>query len=166
MGMLRCPAVVVAQRATLVTVCMVAAFYRLPVGRPLGAPPTLVLAGELVVLASVIGLQANLIRRAKLRRLQALEAIALVVPAFVLLFATVYFGIERGAAASFNQRLSRSDALYFAVSVFCGVGFGDIVPRSQPARLVVTAQMLSDLVLLGAAARFALDALRDGLHRR
>ena len=167
LGMLGCPAVLVLQRATLVTAGLVTAFYVLPLERPLrNAASSLTLAGGLAVLASAITWQVRLIRRAPLRRLQALEAFALTVPAFLLFFATVYFGIERGSATSFNQRLSRSDALYFTVSVFSSVGFGDIVPRSQPARLVVTTQMICDLALLGTAARFVLDALRDGLHRR
>jgi hypothetical protein len=49
--------------------------------------------------------------------------------------------------------------------VFSSVGLGDIVPRSEPASLVVTTQMICDRALRGAAARFVLDALRDGLHR-
>jgi hypothetical protein len=165
-GLLRCPAVIALQRAALVSACMVTAFFRLPLGRPFGAAPPWVLVGELAALAAVIGWQVGVIRRSPMRRLQALEAFSLAVSAFILLFATVYFSIERGSVTSFNERLTRSDALYFTVSVFSGVGFGDIVPRSQPARLVVTTQMLCDLALLGAAARFVLDAVRDGLHRR
>ena len=163
-GLLRCPAVIVVQRTVLVSAGMVASFFRLPLGRPLGATPPLVLVGEIAALAAVIGWQVHAIRRSPMRRLQALEAFSLAVSTFLLLFATAYFSIEHGSAASFNQRLTRSDALYFTVSVFSGVGFGDIVPRSQPARLIVTTQMLCDLALLGAAARFVLDAVRGGLR--
>jgi hypothetical protein len=167
LGVLGCPAVLVLQRATVVTAGMVAAYFCLPLDRPLrSAASTATVAAGLAAVASAVVWQVRLIRRAPMRRLQALEAFALTVPAFLLAFSTVYFGIEHTAARSFNERLSRSDALYFTVSVFSSVGFGDIVPRSQPARLVVTAQMICDLALLGAAARFVLDAVRDGLHRK
>ena len=52
--------------------------------------------------------------------------------------------------ASFStHQLTRTDALYFTVTTFTTVGFGDIIPASQGARLVVTAQMILDLLVLG-----------------
>jgi voltage-gated potassium channel len=41
-----------------------------------------------------------------------------------------------------RARIDRTDSLYFTVTVFATVGFGDIFPASQMARLVVTAQMI------------------------
>lgn len=166
MGVARCPAVLMLQRATLLTIVMVTAYYCLPIDSPPCALSSLELVGGLAAVAALVACRIRVIRRVPLRRLQALEAFALAVPTFLLLYATAYFSIERSSVTSFNERLSRSDALYFTVSVFSSVGFGDIVPRSQPARLVVTTQMICDLALLGAAARFVLDAVRDGLHRR
>jgi hypothetical protein len=52
------------------------------------------------------------------------------------------------------------------VTVFSTVGFGDIVPRSEVARIVLMVQMLGDLALLGAGARILLGAVRRGLERR
>ena len=43
------------------------------------------------------------------------------------------------------QPLTRADALYFAVTVFSTVGFGDITPESEAARVVLIVQMLGDL---------------------
>jgi len=40
------------------------------------------------------------------------------------------------------------------------VGFGDITAVSQPARLVVTAQMLLDLLALGLGMRVFVEAVR------
>ena len=66
--------------------------------------------------------------------------------------------MERASAASFTQPLTRTDALYFAVTVFSRVGFGDITPKSEAARVVLIVQMLGDLALLGAGARVLLGA--------
>jgi len=42
----------------------------------------------------------------------------------LLLFASTNFLMERASAASFTQPLTRTDALYFTVTVFSTVGFG------------------------------------------
>jgi hypothetical protein len=44
--------------------------------------------------------------------------------------------------------------------VFSTVGFGDITAASQSARLVVTAQMLLDLVALGLLVRAFVGAVQ------
>jgi hypothetical protein len=56
--------------------------------------------------------------------------------------------------------LTRTDTLYFTVTVFITVGFGDITAASQSARLVVTAQMLLDLVALGLLVRAFVGAVQ------
>ncbi|MHB1594307.1 MAG: potassium channel family protein [Streptosporangiaceae bacterium] len=54
----------------------------------------------------------------------------------------------------------RSDSLYFTVTVFATVGFGDIVPKTETARLVVTGQMLTDLVIIGLVVEAIFGAVR------
>jgi Helicase HerA, central domain len=44
--------------------------------------------------------------------------------------------------------------------------FGDITPKSQPARIVLIVQMLGDLAVLGAGVRVLLGAVRRGRQRR
>jgi voltage-gated potassium channel len=70
------------------------------------------------------------------------------------------------SAANFTQPLTKTDALYFTVTVFSTVGFGDITPRSEPARIVLIVQMLGDLAVLGAGVRVLLEAVRRGRQRR
>jgi hypothetical protein len=66
------------------------------------------------------------------------------------------------SAASFTEPLTRTDALYFTVTVFSTVGFGDITARSEAARVVLIVQMLADLALLGAGIRVLLGAVQRG----
>jgi Ion channel len=49
--------------------------------------------------------------------------------------------------------------LGFAVTVFSTVGFGDITAKTEAARLVVTGQMIADLVILGLAVKIILGAV-------
>ena len=68
-------------------------------------------------------------------------------------------------SGTFSEALTRSDALYFVVTVFSTVGFGDISPRGEAARLVVAAQMLLDLVVLGVGIQVILGAAKRGKAR-
>ena len=90
----------------------------------------------------------------------------MILPLFLLLFASTYFVMERASPASFTQPLTRTDALYFTVTVFSTVGFGDITAKSETARVVLIIQMLADLALLGAGIRVLLGAVQRGRERR
>jgi hypothetical protein len=49
--------------------------------------------------------------------------------------------------------------LYSTVTVFSTVGFGDITAKSQAARLVVTGQLITDLIILGLAVKVVAGAV-------
>ncbi|WP_078909442.1 ion channel [Streptomyces virginiae] len=85
-------------------------------------------------------------------------------PLFVLLYATACFLPENSTPGSFSEPLSRTDGLYFAMTVFSTVGFGDITARSEPARLLTTGQIT--LNLLGVGARLLANAVERGRQRR
>jgi hypothetical protein len=95
--------------------------------------------------------------------LRAIEALATSVPLFLLLFAGSYVVMAAMSAGNFGGRLTRTDGLYFTVTVFSTVGFGDITAKTQAARLVVTVQMIADLVMLGLAIKVIVGAVS---HRR
>ena len=50
----------------------------------------------------------------------------------------------------------RLDALYFTMTTFSTVGYGDISPKSEVARALVTGQLVVDLVLIGLIAKVIL----------
>ena len=94
---------------------------------------------------------------------KAIEALTLTGPLFLLLFASTYFLMSQADGGNFNvSGLTRSDTLYFTVTVFTTVGFGDIVATSHSARALVTVQMILDLILIGAVIRAFVEAVRDG----
>ena len=65
--------------------------------------------------------------------------------------------------ASFTvDTLTRVDALYFTVTVFSTVGFGDISAATEPARVLVTIQMILNLIFLGAGVRLLTAAVHSG----
>ena len=62
--------------------------------------------------------------------------------------------------------MTRTDALYFTVTVFSTVGFGDITAKTEAARLVVTGQMIADLVVIGLAVKVIAGAVKRGRQQQ
>jgi voltage-gated potassium channel len=52
------------------------------------------------------------------------------------------------------------------VTAFSTVGFGDITPKSEAARVLLIVQMLGDIALLGTGVRVLLGAVRRGQQRQ
>jgi ion channel len=77
----------------------------------------------------------------------------------LLLFASSYVVMAGMSASNFGERLTHTDGQYFTVTVFSTAGFGGITARSQAARLVVTGQMIADLVILGLAIKIIVGAV-------
>ncbi len=57
------------------------------------------------------------------------------------------------APGSFEGLHTKIDGLYFAVTVASTVGFGDIHPVSQGARLLTTAHILASIIVLGSVLK-------------
>ncbi|WP_024499455.1 potassium channel family protein [Gordonia amicalis] len=84
----------------------------------------------------------------------AMEMLVALATFYVVVFATTYFLFSEYDPGSFNEELTRIDALYFCLTVFTTTGFGDIAADSQGARIAVSIQMASTLVLVGLGLRF------------
>lgn len=141
-------------------------YYQLPLGESFTVSTTIWLFAGLLTVAALLTWQVNSIRNAEYPGMRAIEALAVTLPLFLLLFAAVYFATSSTAPATFSEELSRTDALYFAVTVFATVGFGDIVPVAQGARVVVMIQMMGDLILVGLVAHVIVGAVKSGLRRK
>jgi voltage-gated potassium channel len=63
------------------------------------------------------------------------------------------------------ETLTRTDSLYFTVTIFSTVGFGDISPASEAARILVMAQMILDLIVLGLGIRILVGAIEVGRRK-
>lgn len=78
----------------------------------------------------------------------------------VLVFSSGYYALAQ-QPGQFTGLRTRVDALYFTVVTLATVGYGDITPNGQEARMVTVVQILYTLVFLTAAA----TALTRRLHR-
>lgn len=147
-------------RASGIAVLLVALYYLLPLDRP--SPSSLVVALVLclLVLVTTMYWEVRAIVRARFPGIRATQALATTVPLFLLVFAATYFMIAFQDPTTFSEPLTRSDALYFTITTFATVGFGDIAPRSEPVRLLVAAQVLLDLVILGLGIQVIFGAVK------
>ena len=155
-----------ALRALLAASVLVALYYLLPLDAAGSDTSTIVklMLGAIVFLGLMLW-QLRAITQSDNPGLRALEGLFLAIPLFLLLFASTYYLMSRGDAADFTSPLSRTDALYFTVTIFSTVGFGDISARAESARLVVTGQMMLDLIVLGLGVRIILSAVQRGRER-
>jgi len=149
-------------RSVLVAVVLVVLYYVLPLDRGWGTGTAIRLLIGILVFVGVMVWQVKAIVGSRYSGLRAAEALGLILPLFLVLFASAYFAMERASAASFTEPMTRTDALYFTVTVFSTVGFGDIAPKSETARVVLIVQMLADLAFLGVGIRVLLGAVQRG----
>ncbi|HEY8173447.1 MAG TPA: potassium channel family protein [Dehalococcoidia bacterium] len=152
-------------RAMLTAVGLLALYYLMPMDRGVTAGSILLLIVGGVVFVVMFALQTRSILNADFPVARAVEALAASVPLFLIIFASAYFLMAQSDSSNFSESLSRTDALYFAITVFSTVGFGDIVAKSGTARVVVMVQMLADLAVLGFGVRVFLSAVQIGRGR-
>jgi|KBSSwiStaDraftv2_1062776.scaffolds.fasta_scaffold924571_1 voltage-gated potassium channel len=121
---------------------------------------------ELGLFAVVVALQIPAIIHARFPVLRAAITLGVLVPLYLLVFARLYLSSSLGDPGAFSESLDHATALYFTVTVFATVGFGDIVAKSDTMRLVVTAQMLINLIVVGAFIRVLVSAARRGVETK
>lgn len=152
-------------RPTGTATVLVAAYFLLPLDRVEGVGDWVLLVAVLAVVAVIAAWQVYRITRDRYPLAQAAEALAAVVPTYLVGFAVVYYLMAEAAPGGFTEPLSRMAALYFTVTVATTVGFGDIAAQTDAARAVVTVQMLANLLLLGLGGRLVVAAVRSGRAR-
>jgi len=89
-----------------------------------------------------------------------------VVPLFIIVFSLVYVGLSQNDPASFSEPITKVGGIYFTVTILSTVGFGDITATTDTTRLVVTLQMLIDLLIIGVLVKLIIGASRIGVQRR
>jgi len=153
-------------RVTVSVAALGALYYLLPLDHSSAPAAVTMLLIGLAGFVALVTVQVWMIIRSPFPGLRAIESLAVSVPLFLLLFAATYVVLAALSASNFGGRLTHTDGLYFTVTVFSTVGFGDVTAKTELARLVVTGQMIADLIIFGVAIKVITGAVRRGQQRR
>ncbi len=140
-------------------------YYAVPAGRDSSVDDVVRLVIGLGFVATTIVWQASHIVRSELPELRAMQSLGVILPLFLVVFSSIYLSVSDTYKSSFSQSLDHTRALYFTVTVFSTVGFGDITPTWDSTRILVSVQMLLDLVIIGAVVRVLINAAKTSLSR-
>jgi voltage-gated potassium channel len=153
-------------RTATTTTGVVVVYYAAPLDRPPALAAVLTFGLGLLVLAALACWQVRRVLASDAPRLHAVEAAATGLPLLVVLFAAAYVLIAHDRPGSFSEALSHTDALYFTVTVFTTVGFGDITPVTELARILTTVQMVTGVLAVGLVAKVLFGAVQVAVLRR
>jgi hypothetical protein len=149
----------------LAWILLFAAYYLVPFDDLTGRESFVRLVIGIAAFVVVLALQLHGVKRDDLPGLRAIQALGVTIPLFLVVFAIVYLSFSQSSTANFSEPLDHTGALYLVITVFSTVGFGDITPESNGARIVVSIQMLLDLVVIGAVVHLLVNAAKSGLDR-
>ena len=152
-------------RCLLTTAVALGVYAVAPVRQLDGSFVVLRLLLAVAVFLVVVGWQTRSILRSRHPQLRALEVLITAIAILLVLFAYGYLTMAASDPTSFNQRLDHSAALYFTTTVLATVGFGDITPGSEAARLVVSFQMVLDLIVIGVMVRLLFGVAQRGVEQ-
>ena len=155
-----------AGRALASAVAVFAVYGLLPLDGHLGVRAGTALLVILVAFVVIGVAQVKSVVRSPYPAMRAMQVLAVLIPVFIVVFSSYYYVVARQSPSSFSAGLSRTDAVYFTVTVLATVGFGDIVAKSESARIAVTVQMVADLAVLGVLVRTAARAVAHGWERQ
>ncbi|WP_214324186.1 potassium channel family protein [Nonomuraea sediminis] len=155
-------------RAVRNVVLVVAVYYLLPLDVQQG--PWAVGLRVLGVVVGIVlvawGVWAATVREAAGEADQGIRLDLLIVVSVVgvVVFALADYFVAHWGNGEFVGLITRTDALYFAVSTLVTVGFGDVHAEGQIGRGLVMIQMVFNVVVLAAA--FSLLRHVAGIRRR
>jgi voltage-gated potassium channel len=110
--------------------------------------------------------QLNRIKKAVYPTLQSAEALILVAAMFLAVYAAIYVVLSQQNPEAFTEPLTHFSAYYFALTVLATVGFGDITPVTDTARLIAMTQMAFDIAFIGVVVRILGGAAQSTLKQR
>ncbi|HEU5333299.1 MAG TPA: potassium channel family protein [Actinocrinis sp.] len=150
-------------RIVFTSAALTVVYFVVPLDSRVDARTAALLTLGLLFTVGMLGWQTRAVVRAARPVLRAAEALTTSFTLFVLIFAVTYYLLNKGGSDVFTEPITRLDSLYFVVTVFGTVGFGDIAARSETARAIVTIQILGDILFVGVAVRAVVEAMRRGL---
>ena len=152
-------------RAMLITVAIMGTYILLPLDGLSNVSALAVLFVALVAFVVLLLVQVRAISRSSIPGLRAIEALATSVPTLLVIFAGTYYVMGVTLPDGFSENMSKLDSVYFTITVFATVGFGDITATSPESRAAVTIQMVVNVLVLSVGLRVILGVVQAARQR-
>ena len=140
-------------RVVIGTGLMFLAYWLTPFDNQYGVHPFVVMLLLLAVFGLFIYFSVRRVLYDNFPQLKAIQVAIFSVTFYLYGFAALYLGMSVTDPSHFTEPLSHVGAFYFTVVVASTVGFGDITPNDDISRIIVTAQMLVNIALIGVGVR-------------
>jgi voltage-gated potassium channel len=125
---------------------------------PLSAATNRALVIRVIVAAIMISLfvvaEIKVISRSEFPQLRAADALLIGVTLILVVFASIYLSMSRADASSFSEPLGRTGAMYLTMTTLSTVGYGDVVAKTDAARITVMIQMVFNVAFIGLAVKW------------
>lgn len=124
--------------------------------------------GTIAAVLFVAVMIAAISRLARSRRplLAGLSFTVVLATILVLSYSWLYVSLSVSDAAYFTEPLTKASAAYFTVTVLSTVGFGDITPVGDTARMVVTSQMVVGFTVITLAIRAVATSTQTAIRKK
>ena len=120
-----------------------------------GSTPVVVVVvtfvGGLAGATALVGWQVRAYRQAAASGAARLRGLLIAVYVAMLCFATMYYMLATAHPGQIAGLRTRTDALYFTLSILSTVGFGDVHAAGQAARAMVSLQIGFDVLVVSLA---------------
>jgi voltage-gated potassium channel len=123
-------------------------------------------AAVLVLLAGATFVMVCQLRLAVAEQDRRVDGLVLAVVVVTAAFAFAFYAVERQRPGEVVGLETRLDALYFTTSTMLTVGWGDVHPAGQVARLLALVQMAFDVVFVATAAGLLSSRVRRAATHR
>ena len=147
-------------RPILTIVVVLLAYFLLPLDGVHYRSGLILLIVGLAAVCAVWAWQIYKVLHAAFPVIQAIEALVATISVYLVGYAAWYYLLSQADPSGFNEPLTRVDALYFCLTVFATVGFGDIVATTDATRVVTSVQIVANLTLIALGARFLAAAVK------
>ena len=144
---------------------MLVAYFWLPFDRASVGETSLTVALALLVLVGVNVYQLRAVANAEMPGLRGVEALVVSVLLLLVMFAAIYLSMSGRDSSAFDEPLDHIASLYFTMTTLTTIGFGDIVPISSSARVIVMIQMAVNVVVVGVFVKLVTSTVRSRLSK-
>ena len=118
------------------------------------------IAASVLIVFGAAAIATVAIAKADYPIIRAIEAMSTFIAVTVLAFASAFVMMSQNEPTAFSELLDHTAALYFTLTTVTTIGYGDIAPKSEPARIAVMVQMLTNVLIVGVGLRLMVNTAK------